>query len=103
MESSEYKKNENKRLAAQVIGRVQGVGFRYATIREASRLGLTGYVANMADGSVQVVAEGPEHALGKLLKWLKHGPAPAHVSQVRHQYQAYTGEFKRFNLEYGDY
>ena len=53
-----------QRLVATVRGMVQGVGFRWFVQREAARLGLDGWVANQVDGSVEVVAEGPDAALG---------------------------------------
>src|SRR5439155_20058522 len=55
-----------QRLEATVRGRVQGVGFRYFVVREAMELGLVGWVANAADGSVVLVAEGPPAALDAL-------------------------------------
>jgi acylphosphatase len=66
----------------QVTGRVQGVGFRAATRREASRLGLNGHAVNCADGSVEVLAEGPPDAIEALADWLHRGPPFAHVARV---------------------
>ncbi|SDB84731.1 acylphosphatase [Sanguibacter gelidistatuariae] len=71
------------RVRAVVTGTVQGVGFRYATYREAQRLGLAGLVRNQADGGVEVEAEGDADAVGQLVTWLKAGPAHARVRQVR--------------------
>ena len=71
------------RVHAVVTGAVQGVGFRWATRREAARLGLVGFVRNLPDGQVEVEAEGDADAVGHLVRWLEHGPAAAHVSQVR--------------------
>ncbi len=59
---------------AHVTGTVQGVGFRAWTRNESLRLGLTGYVRNLPDGSVQVVASGDQTALDQLLALLKSGP-----------------------------
>ena len=70
-------------LRCQVSGRVQGVGFRYATIDKALALGVTGYVRNLPDRRVEVVACGEEHAVTALRNWLWQGPSPAHVSDVR--------------------
>ena len=70
------------RVRAVVSGTVQGVGFRWATRREAVRLGLAGFVRNRADGSVEVEAEGDADAVGQLVRWLESGPAAAQVSQV---------------------
>lgn len=70
------------RVHAVVTGTVQGVGFRYATYREAQRLGLAGFVRNQADGSVEVEAEGEADVVGQLMAWLEDGPAHARVSGV---------------------
>ncbi len=58
-----------KQLQLMVRGRVQGVFFRASTQREARRLGLTGWVKNRADGSVEIVAEGEEIAIRELYGW----------------------------------
>jgi acylphosphatase len=71
-----------ERLDASVRGMVQGVGFRYFVLREARRLGLDGWVANEADGSVHVVADGPRHRLEALLDLLREGPPASLVERV---------------------
>lgn len=71
-----------KRLEATVRGRVQGVYFRQSAADLARALALTGWVANRPDGSVQVVAEGEEARLKRLLDWLHKGPAMASVEGV---------------------
>jgi acylphosphatase len=70
------------RLEAIVRGRVQGVGFRYFVLREATRLGLSGWVANLSDGGLQCVAEGPKPALELLAASLTAGPPGSHVADV---------------------
>jgi acylphosphatase len=65
-----------------VSGRVQGVGFRAFVFRMASGLGLTGFCRNLADGRVEVVAEGEETAMLSLERGLERGPRLAHVSSV---------------------
>lgn len=74
--------SEVMRLDATVIGRVQGVGFRWFVLDAANSLGLAGWVANEADGSVRCVAEGPRLALEALLRELATGPMNAHVERV---------------------
>jgi DNA ligase D-like protein (predicted 3'-phosphoesterase) len=69
-------------IRAAVRGGVQGVGFRYATVREARRLGALGWVRNEGDGSVSVHAEGPEAAVGPLAEFLRKGPPGARVEAV---------------------
>ena len=88
------------RLWASVRGRVQGVGFRYFTKREAELLGLHGHVRNCADGSVEVVAEGNRSSLDLLLIRLREGSRTAYVEQIEVQGQAATGEYGRFNLRF---
>ncbi len=65
-----------------VTGVVQGVGFRWACIREAQRLGVGGWVRNRADGAVEVVVEGEPIAVEELLQWCARGPAHARVSST---------------------
>lgn len=96
--TGEGHKGEMKRLQAIVRGLVQGVNFRYYTRERARSLGLTGYVRNRWDGTVEVVAEGPEEALHSLLSWLHVGPSLARVSAVEVSWQAPTGEFERFEV-----
>lgn len=67
-----------------VRGRVQGVGFRAATQREALRLGLGGSAYNLPDGAVRVRAFGSELALDGLAQWLSHGPRFARVDALAH-------------------
>ncbi len=66
-----------------VYGRVQGVGFRWFVWREAGRLGLRGLARNLADGSVEVIAEGGEEALEQLERSLARGPGAARVDGVQ--------------------
>jgi len=70
-----------RRLIVQ--GVVQGVGFRAATRRMALQLHLRGWVRNLADGSVEVVAVGPEPAVRRLQEWCRDGPPAARVRTVR--------------------
>jgi acylphosphatase len=65
-----------------IRGKVQGVWFRESTRREAETLGLSGYAANLEDGSVEVVAAGGDAELDKLAAWLRHGPTLARVEQL---------------------
>lgn len=66
-----------------VSGRVQGVFFRASTCEQAQRLGLRGWVCNLSDGRVEVLAGGPDAAVLELCEWLRHGPPMARVSEVR--------------------
>jgi len=84
------------RLKAVVRGEVQGVGFRWAVQRQASRLGLTGYAENLPDGSVRVEAEGDPHRLDLLEAFLHQGPNWAEVESLDSQRVPATGEFRDF-------
>lgn len=66
-----------------VEGRVQGVGFRWATRSQARLAGVTGFVRNEEDGSVCIEAEGPSEAIERFLAWCRHGPPSAQVDQLR--------------------
>jgi len=88
------------RLHAEVHGRVQGVSFRYYTLRRARELGLTGYVRNLWDGTVEVVAEGERPDLEELLAFLRVGPRAAFVTQVNTRWSVPTHNFSRFEVSY---
>jgi acylphosphatase len=87
-----------KRVELVIRGRVQGVFFRAATQREARRLGVTGYVKNRADGSVEVLAEGDEDAIRELSTWAHHGPSAARVDAVDVRWRGYTGDHFEFAI-----
>jgi acylphosphatase len=86
-------------LHATVHGRVQGVGFRWFVCREARILGLTGYVANQAGGSVELAAEGDRARLERLLELLRGGPDGSHVDRVEHLFADGTLGRPRFVIE----
>jgi acylphosphatase len=66
-----------------VHGRVQGVGFRFSTEGEADRVGVTGFVRNRPDGTVEIEVEGEQHDVDRLLEWLHDGgPSGARVERV---------------------
>jgi len=87
-----------KRIHLIVKGRVQGVYYRASAQREAKRLGLTGWVVNRPDGSVEIVAEGEEDQVKDLLAWAQHGPATARVEKIDTRWRSYTGEFSEFRI-----
>ena len=89
------------RLEATVRGRVQGVGFRYFVVRRAVELGIVGWVANTADGSVRCVAEGTPRALDVLEADLQTGPVGAIVDGVDAVRMTGTGRFDRFAVRSG--
>ncbi|MCA1822935.1 MAG: acylphosphatase [Mycobacteriales bacterium] len=79
------------RLTAWVSGRVQGVGFRWEVRRTAEALGLRGWAANLDDGRVEVVAEGPRAACAGLLAWVRGAAVPGRVSAVHEQWSHARG------------
>jgi acylphosphatase len=87
-----------RRLFAIVRGHVQGVGYRVFVMEQALRLRLTGYVRNLPDGEVEVVAEGSEEVLQTLLTLLRQGPPGALVREVEIHWSEPTGEFSRFSI-----
>jgi len=70
------------RVRIVVRGRVQGVGFRYFVVLRARELGLSGWVRNLPDGTVEAEAEGPRPQLERLIHELRQGPRPANVTGV---------------------
>jgi acylphosphatase len=86
------------RLEARVHGRVQGVGFRYFVLEHASRLRLTGWVANDAGGGVTVIAEGTRGALEQLLALIGEGPPAGRVDRTDPVWSPATGEYERFGV-----
>lgn len=89
---------EHARLSLRIRGRVQGVGYRAATRKQARVLGLRGWVRNEQDGSVSVVAEGPTEDLQALRRFCNEGPPFARVDQVEAIWGDATGEFPGFDL-----
>ena len=99
MNEQEHPEGSPRRLTARVTGEVQGVGFRYRTLRQAVQLGLTGVVSNAPDGSVHVVAEGREPALDGLREFLRGPKAPGVVAGVEESFSPASGEFHDFSAE----
>ena len=88
------------RLHAQIEGHVQGVGFRYFTLEQARRLGLTGWVRNMPNGHVEVCAEGNQQDLEEFLRKLHEGPSGAYVRDITYEYLPPTGEDYSFRVTF---
>lgn len=85
-------------LRCYVTGRVQGVGFRYATAYKAMALGVTGYVRNLPDRRVEVLVCGEERAVMALRNWLWQGPQLARVSDVSFEKLPHQ-DFSDFRIE----
>ncbi len=91
VEGPERPEPSDVRLTAWVRGRVQGVGFRWWTRARSLELGLSGWAANLGDGRVEVVAEGPREACEALLALLRSGSAPGRVDLVVDQWSGPSG------------
>lgn len=90
-----------RRAHVYISGDVQGVSFRYYTRREAKRLGVKGWVRNLYDGRVEVLLEGEEVYIKRLIEWCRRGPPLARVREVEVDWEDYEGEYKDFDLRYG--
>ena len=77
-----------------IRGQVQGVWFRESMRREAERLGVTGWVANRADGSVEAIVQGARQKVEEITRWARRGPGEAQVTEV--VATDATGEFSAF-------
>ena len=89
-----------ERLEAVVHGRVQGVGFRFFVEAEAILHGVKGFTRNLADGTVEVVAEGEREKLGKFLAALEKGPPTARVENVSKRFAPALGGFSGFSIRH---
>ena len=89
-----------RRTHLQITGVVQGVFYRETARREASRLGLAGWVRNRADGSVEAVAEGAADAVEAFVTWCRRGPTQARVEHVAVQDEPPRGEDGPFRVEH---
>lgn len=87
---------------AQVSGRVQGVGFRYFVLREATRRGIGGWVRNCEDGSVQMLLQGEEQAVQQLLQLIRQGTVWIQVENLTVQYpdNDTVGQEREFSIRY---
>ncbi len=89
---------EKIRVRLIIEGRVQGVWFRDSTRREAMGLGISGWVKNRLDGGVEVLAEGLEEEVRRLVAWCHHGPSHAGVTKVHETSEEWQGEFDSFDI-----
>jgi acylphosphatase len=89
-----------KRLHIRVYGRVQGVYYRYTAQQRAAELGLTGWVRNLPDGSVELLCEGPKADLNALAEWCRTGPRGARVEHTDFSWEEPKGDFRDFAIRY---
>jgi len=88
----------NKTVRITVTGVVQGVGFRYFTMREAHQLGVTGYAENLPSGQVQIIATGENGMIAELIEAVKIGPRYGSVSDVFVEDLPLNNDFTSFGI-----
>ena len=91
---------ENKRVHVIVEGRVQGVFFRAYTSDEAKKLGLTGWVRNRPEGTVEAVIEGDAGSVDTMLRWFYQGSPGSRVTKVRVSEEPPVGDSTTFEIHY---
>ena len=88
-----------KKIQAIASGKVQGVGFRMYTQTKAEQLGVVGFVQNLSDGTVKIIAAGEDDQVDSLINWAKSGSPPAEVEDLQTEVMKYQqGEFDRFEI-----
>lgn len=90
----------NKRVHVYIHGDVTGVGFRFWTIKNAQKLGLTGWVRNTDRGLVEAVLEGQENKVQEMIEKCKKGPEVGWVEKVKVEWEEATSEFSTFEIVY---
>jgi acylphosphatase len=100
MKAKQGQSNPDRRMMARFEGHVQGVGFRYTAVSIAADLSVHGFVRNEVDGSVTVVAEGPEKVLLALLDRVKSSHLGRYIIRDSVSWSTPTGEFLEFSVRY---
>jgi len=90
---------EKVRVHIIVSGRVQGVGYRNNTFKQAKKIGVNGWVRNLGDGKVEAVFEGGKQEVEKIINWAKKGPLFANISDFKIEWQEPKEEFKNFEIK----
>ncbi len=88
---SNFNLPKQTRAHAFISGKVQGVGYRYSTMNEAKKLGLNGWVRNLADSRVEAVFEGTSEVVEEIIRWCHQGPNSAVVKDVQVEYSETQG------------
>lgn len=87
-----------RRLELRVFGTVQDMNFRMSALRKAKQLGLVGEAMNEPNGSVFVIAEGPEEKLDQLRVWAEEGPNASHITDVHEHWDEATESYTEFRV-----
>jgi acylphosphatase len=99
MSSHKRSDTDSRRVVLKITGLVQGVGFRTYGLAEATRLGLTGQIRNLDDGSVEAVVEGPRQVLDVFIRGCRQGPPGSEVCDVTVIESKPRGAFAGFFIE----
>ncbi len=91
---------KKRRVSVRYEGRVQGVGFRYTTVSIAGRFRVRGYVKNLPDGDVEMVAEGTESEILALLAAIRASHLGRFIVKENSSWSSASGEFAEFGVEY---
>lgn len=83
-----------------VSGRVQGVGFRYYTVRVADCYGITGWVRNNYDGTVEILAQGPENMMKDFILKIKNGPITSEVTSINIDKRSIVRKYTSFEIKF---
>lgn len=100
---TDSKSSNYVRIHIWVRGRVQGVGFRAFAQHSGAQLDLTGWVRNVGDDRVEIVAEGSHESLERFAEEMKSGPRAGYVEEAKVEWEAAQGEFKNFSVKYNFY
>jgi len=92
--------NQKVRVHVFISGRVQGVFFRSQTRREAKKIGITGWIKNLADGRVEAVFEGEEKQIKTMIEWARKGPLFAKVNGIEFEYEEPSEELSDFEIAF---
>jgi len=88
-----------KRIRVIILGKVHGVSFRASAKEKADSLGISGWIKNNQDGTVEAIFEGEEKKIEEILSWCRKGPVHAKVKNVKVSEESYKGEFKDFKVK----
>jgi len=83
-------------MLVTVRGKVQGVGYRHATVRRAHMLGVTGWVQNLENGTVEALVQGTPDQVDQMLEWMRRGPPAAMVTELESVRQFIDKRYGRF-------